>query len=161
VNAFTNPTTNSYRRLRRGQDEPVLLAYAAYNRSTAIRIPFAAAAAAKAVELRFPDPAANPYLALTAILMAGLDGIEAKLDPGDALDRTLSDLPAVEAADLPAVAGSLDAALDALVADHEFLLRGDVVPAELIESYVEVKRAEAARLAAVPHPLEFELYFGA
>jgi glutamine synthetase len=161
LNPFTNPSTNSYRRLRRGQEEPVLLAYAAYNRSAAVRIPFARHASCKAVEVRFPDPLANPYLAFTAVLMAGLDGIAAGREPGDAMDRNLYDLPGHEREELPAVAGSLEQALDALAADRDFLARGDVVAGELVDAYVAVKRAEIERVASAPHPREFELYFGA
>ena len=161
LNAFTNPSTNSYRRLRHGQEEPVLLAYAAYNRSAAVRIPFTRLASCKAVEVRFPDPLANPYLAFTAVLMAGLDGIGTSREPGDAIDRNLYDLPVHELEDLPAVAGSLGLALEALAADREFLGRGDVVSGELIDAYLAVKRAEIERVAGAPHPREFELYFGA
>jgi glutamine synthetase len=158
LNAFTNPATNSYRRLRPGQGEPVLLGYAAHNRSAAIRIPYAAMPAGKRVELRFPDPLANPYLAFAAALMAGLDGIERKLEPGDAVDRNLYDLAPAEREDLAAVAGSLDEALDALEADHDFLTRGEVVPLDLIEAYVRLKRDEAEQVARAPHPLEALLY---
>ncbi len=158
LNAFTNPTTNSYRRLRPGQDEPALLAYAAHNRSTAIRIPYAAKANGKRIEVRFPDPMANPYLAFTAVLMAGLDGIERKLEPGDAMDRNLYDLPRAETEDLHRVAGSLGEALDALDADHDFLTRGEVLPADLIEAYVGVKRAELERVERAPHPIEAVLW---
>ncbi|MGD9511403.1 MAG: type I glutamate--ammonia ligase [Geminicoccaceae bacterium] len=160
LNAFTNPTTNSYKRLRAGQDEPVLIAYAAHNRSAALRIPYAAHPDEKRVELRFPDPTANPYLALAAVLMAGLDGIEHKLEPGDAMDRNLYDLRPEEAEDLASVSGSLPEALDALEADHDFLARGDVLPADLIESYVEVKRRECDEVQRTPHPVEFQLYLG-
>lgn len=158
LNAFTNPSTNSYRRLRPGQGEPVLLGYAAHNRSAAIRIPYAAEPAGKRIELRFPDPLANPYLAFSAVLLAGLDGIERKLEPGDAIDRNLYDLDAAESAELPAVAGSLEEALAALEADHDFLTRGDVVPLDLIEAYVRLKRGEAEQVARAPHPLEVALY---
>lgn len=158
LNAFTNPTTNSYRRLRPGQDEPVLLAYAAHNRSAAIRVPYAANATAKRIELRFPDPCANPYLAVTAVLMAGLDGIERRLEPGDAMDRNLYDLPPAEAEEIGRVAPTLGAALDALEADHAFLTKGDVMPLDLIEAYVRVKRAEIEQVERVPHPVELQLW---
>ena len=160
LNAFTNATTNSYKRLRPEQDEPTLIAYAAYNRSAAVRIPYAARADDKRVEVRFPDPSANPYLALTAILMAGLDGIEQKLEPGDAMDRNLYDLRPEEAEDLASVSRSLDEALQALEADHEFLTRGDVMPTDLIEAYIDVKRRECDLVARTPHPMEFRLYLG-
>lgn len=160
LNAFTNPTTNSYKRLRPGQDEPVLLAYAAHNRSAAIRIPYASRAEAKRLEVRFPDPAANPYLALTAILMAGLDGIERKLEPGDAMDRNLYDLRPEEAEDLPRVSGSLRDALAALEADHDFLTRGEVMPTDLIQAFIDLKRRELDLVERTPHPVEFQLYAG-
>jgi glutamine synthetase len=158
LNAFTNPSTNSYRRLRPGQGEPVLLGYAAHNRSAAIRIPYAAEPAGKRIELRFPDPLANPYLAFTAVLMAGLDGIERRLEPGDAMDRNLYDLDPAERGDIAAVAGSLEEALSALEADHDFLTHGDVVPLDLIEAYIRLKRDEAEQVARAPHPLEVALY---
>ena len=161
LNAFTNPSTNSYRRLRRRQDEPVLLAYAAYNRSAAIRIPFTRHASDKTVEVRFPDPSANPYLALTAILMAGLEGIAAGREPGDAMDRNLYDLPERELDQIPSVVGSLEGALDALAQDADFLSRGEVIPNDLIQAYLAIKAREIERVASAPHPREFELYFGA
>jgi glutamine synthetase len=160
INAFSNPTTNSYKRLRAGEDEPTLLAYAAHNRSAAIRIPYAARTEHKRVEVRFPDPCANPYLAFTAILMAGIDGIERKLEPGDAMDRNLYDLRPEEADDLASVSRSLGEALNEIEADHEFLTRGDVMPVEMIEGYVEVKRRECELVEQTPHPVEFQLYFG-
>ncbi|MEK0084269.1 type I glutamate--ammonia ligase [Benzoatithermus flavus] len=160
INAFTNPTTNSYKRLRTGEDAPALLAYAAYNRSAAVRIPYASRPELKRIEVRFPDPSANPYLAFTAILMAGLDGIERKLEPGDAMDRNLYDLRPEEAEDLTSVSRSLREALDALEADHDFLTRGDVMPPDLIQAYLEVKRRECDVVAGTPHPVEFQLYLG-
>ncbi len=159
LNAFTNATTNSYKRLRPGLDEPVLLTYAAFNRSAAIRIPFAARPEYKRIEVRFPDPATNPYLAFTAILMAGLDGIERQLEPGDAMDRNLYDLRAVELEDLPRACQDLAEALAALEADHAFLGRGDVMPPDLVEAYVQVKRRELERVERTPHPVEFQLYY--
>ncbi len=159
LNAFTNPTCNSYRRMRAGMDEPVMLTYAAFNRSAAIRIPFAAQASSKRIEIRFPDPSANPYLALVAILMAGLDGVERKLEPGDAMDRNLYDLQPAEIEDLPRGCQSFEEALEALESDHEFLTRGDVMPPDLIEGYIEVKKREIEHLARTPHPLEFQLYY--
>jgi glutamine synthetase len=160
LNAFTNPTTNSYKRLRPGQDEPTLLAYAAHNRSAAVRIPYAARPEDKRIEVRFPDPSANPYLAFTAIVMAGLDGIERKLEPGDAMDRNLYDLRPEEADDLASVSRSLGEALDALEADQEFLYRGDVMSPDLIQAYLEVKRRECDLVERTPHPVEFQLYLG-
>ena len=125
-----------------------------------MRIPYAARPEDKRVEVRFPDPCANPYLAFTAILMAGLDGIERKLEPGDAMDRNLYDLRPEEAEDLASVSRSLGEALDALEADHEFLTRGDVMPTDLVEAYVEVKRRECDLVERTPHPVEFQLYLG-
>ena len=159
LNAFTNPTTNSYKRLRPGSEEPVLATYAAFNRSAAVRIPFAADARYKRIEVRFPDASANPYLAYAAILMAGLDGIVRRLEPGDAMDRNLYDLRPEETADLPQAAGSLEEALAALEADCGFLLAGDVFTAGLIEGYVAVKRREIEQVARTPHPVEFQLYY--
>ena len=160
LNAFTNPTTNSYRRLRPGAEEPTLLAYAAHNRSAAIRIPYAAAPAGKRIEVRFPDPSANPYLAFTAILMAGIDGIERKLEPGDAMDRNLYDLMPEDIEELPTVAFSVRAALDALEYDQDFPLRGEVMSDELLRAYIELKRKEVDQVEATPHPVEISLYYG-
>ncbi|HET6467384.1 MAG TPA: glutamine synthetase, partial [Geminicoccaceae bacterium] len=160
LNAFTNPTTNSYKRLRPGLDEPVMLAYAAHNRSAAIRIPYAAQPALTRIEVRFPDPCANPYLAFTALVMAGLDGIERRLEPGDAMDRNLYDLRPEETLDLPQAARGLGEALDALEQDHDFLTRGDVMPADLIQGYVQVKRREIDLVERTPSPVEFQLYYG-
>lgn len=157
LNAFTNPSTNSYRRLRFGRDEPALLAFAAHNRSAAVRIPYAARPEGKRVELRFPDPGANPYLAFAAILMAGLDGIERRLEPGEPADRNLYDLPP-ETAGLGTVCRSLDEALDALEADHDFLTKGEVMPEELLQAYVRVRRQELEVVERTPHPAEFGLY---
>ncbi|MCX7631084.1 MAG: type I glutamate--ammonia ligase [Geminicoccaceae bacterium] len=160
LNAFTNPTTNSYRRLRPGAEEPMLLTYAAHNRSAAIRIPYASRPERKRIEVRFPDPSANPYLAFTAILMAGLDGIERKLEPGDAMDRNVYDLRPEEIQDLPTVARSLEEALEALEADHEFLLAGEVMSADLIQAYIALKRREIELVDSAPHPVELQLYYG-
>ncbi len=160
LNAFTNPTTNSYRRLRWGSDEPVLLTYAAFNRSAAIRIPFAARPEFKRIEIRFPDPTANPYLTFAAVLMAGLDGIERRLEAGDAMDRNLYDLRPEEIEDLPRACSDLEEALAALEADHEFLLRGEVFSADLVEAYIAIRRQELERVQRAPHPVEFQLYFG-
>jgi glutamine synthetase len=157
LNAFTNPTTNSYRRLRFGRHEPTLLAYAAHNRSAALRIPYASRPEGKCVEIGFPDPAANPYLTFAAILMAGLDGIERRIEPGDPADRNLYDLPPEEAATFGSVCRSLDEALDALEADREFLLRGEVMPESLIDAYIRVKRQEIEEIERLPHPGELLL----
>ncbi|UCE79660.1 MAG: type I glutamate--ammonia ligase [Nitrospiraceae bacterium] len=159
--AFTNPTTNSYKRLVPGFEAPVNLAYSARNRSAAIRIPtYSASPKAKRVEVRFPDPSCNPYLAFAAMLMAGLDGIENKLDPGEALDKDLYDLPPEELLQVPQIVGSLEEALDSLQADHEYLKKGDVFTEDAIDKWIEYKRtAEVDALRLRPHPYEFFMYF--
>jgi glutamine synthetase len=159
LNAFTNPTTNSYRRLARGGGAPRQLAYAAFNRSAAIRLPFAARAEDKRVEVRFADPAANPYLAFAALVMAGLDGIERRLDPGEAMDRNLYDLPPEEVDELPTVCETLAEALEALEQERAFLTAGEVFSDDLIDAYIALKRAEIEALERVPHPVEFQLYY--
>jgi glutamine synthetase len=159
LNAFTNPTTNSYRRLAPGAGAPRQLAYAALNRSAAIRLPFAARPEDKRIEMRFADPTANPYLAFSALLMAGLDGMSRQLDPGEPMDRNLYDLPPEEIDDLPEVARSLSAALDALAGDRAFLLADDVFSDDLIDTYIALKRAEIEALEHVPHPVEYQLYY--
>ncbi|MGI9436987.1 MAG: type I glutamate--ammonia ligase [Geminicoccaceae bacterium] len=159
LNALTNPTTNSYRRLAPGQTAPRHLAYAALNRSAAIRLPFAARKEDKRVEMRFPDPAANVYLAYAALLMAGLDGIARKVDPGEPMDRNLYDLPAEEIDELPTVCRTLDEALAALDRDRGFLTEGEVFSDDVIDAYIALKRAEIEALEPVPHPMEFRLYF--
>ena len=159
LNAFTNPSTNSYKRLIPGFEAPVLLAYSARNRSASCRIPYATSPKAKRVEVRFPDASANPYLAFSAMLMAGLDGIKNKIHPGEAMDKDLYDLPAEELRGIPTVCGSLREALVALAADHSFLLAGDVFSADQIESYIELKWKEVYRFEHTPHPVEFEMYY--
>ncbi|MGH7043554.1 MAG: type I glutamate--ammonia ligase, partial [Acetobacteraceae bacterium] len=159
LNAFTNPTTNSYKRLIPGFEAPVLLAYSARNRSASCRIPYATNPKAKRVEVRFPDAAANPYLAFSAMLMAGLDGIKNKIHPGEPMDKDLYDLPPEELKGIPTVCGSLRAAIGALEADHEFLLAGDVFSMDQIESYIELKWSEVYRFEHTPHPVEFEMYY--
>ncbi|WP_323838360.1 glutamate--ammonia ligase [Photorhabdus africana] len=159
LNAFTNPTTNSYKRLVPGYEAPVMLAYSARNRSASIRIPVVASTKARRIEVRFPDPAANPYLAFAAQLMAGLDGIINKIHPGDAMDKNLYDLPPEEAKEIPTVASSLDEALAALNADREFLTRGGVFTDDAIDAYIDLKNSEIERVRLTPHPLEFELYY--
>jgi glutamine synthetase len=159
--AFCAPTTNSYKRLTPGYEAPVNLAYSQRNRSAACRIPvYSPAPKAKRVEFRSPDPTANPYLAFSAMMMAGLDGIQERIDPGNPVDKDLFELPAEELAQIPQVPGSLDDALDALEADHDFLLRGGVFTEDLIETWIDYKRREecdAVRLR--PHPWEFALYY--
>ncbi len=159
LNAFTNPSTNSYKRLVPGYEAPVLLAYSARNRSASCRIPYTSNPKAKRVEVRFPDPAANPYLAFAAMLMAGLDGIQNKIDPGQAMDKDLYDLPKDELAQIPTVCGSLREALDSLAADHAYLTAGGVFTPDLIESYVALKMTEVARLEMTPHPVEYDMYY--
>jgi glutamine synthetase len=159
LNAITNPTTNSYKRLVPGYEAPVLLAYSARNRSASCRIPFATSPKGKRVEVRFPDPAANAYLANAAMLMAGLDGIQKKIHPGDAMDKNLYDLPPEELSEIPTVCGSLREALDSLRADHDFLLKGGVFSKDFIESYLELRYAEVKAYETMPHPIEFAMYY--
>ena len=159
LNAFTNPTTNSYKRLVPGFEAPVLLAYSSRNRSASCRIPYGAGAKAKRVEFRFPDAMANPYLCYSALLMAGLDGIQNKIHPGDPMDKNLYDLPPEELAEVPTVCGSLREALDSLLADHDFLLKGDVFTKDQIEAYVELKWDEVYRVEQTPSPVEFDMYY--
>jgi len=161
LNAFTNPTTNSYKRLVPGYEAPVLLAYSARNRSASCRIPYGAGTKAKRVEFRFPDAMANPYLCYAALVMAGLDGIENKIHPGEAMDKNLYDLPPEELALVPTVCGSLREALNSLAADHAFLTKGGVFSEEQIESYMELKWPEVARWEMTPAPVEFDMYYSA
>ena len=161
LNAFTNPTTNSYKRLVPGFEAPVMLAYSARNRSASIRIPVVASMKARRIEVRFPDPLANPYLAFAAQLMAGLDGIINKIHPGDAMDKNLYDLPPEEAKEIPTVAGSLEEALNALDNDREFLTRGGVFTDDALDAYLELLRTDVQRVRMAPHPLEFEMYYSA
>lgn len=159
LNAFTNPATNSYKRLVPGFEAPVLLAYSARNRSASIRIPHVSNPKARRIEVRFPDPLANPYLSFSAMLMAGLDGIHNKIHPGDAMDKDLYDLPPEELVNIPTVCASLEEALESLENGYEFLIQGGVFTKDVINSYIQLKKDEIARLRALPHPLEFELYY--
>jgi len=159
MNAFTNPTTNSYKRLVPGYEAPVLLAYSARNRSASCRIPHTSNPKAKRVEVRFPDPAANPYFAFTAMLMAGLDGITNKIDPGDAVDKNLYDLPPAELANIPTVCGSLREALESLDKDRAFLKMGGVMSDDTIDAYIELRMEENVAVEMAPHPIEFDLYY--
>jgi len=159
INAFANASTNSYKRLVPGFEAPVMLAYSARNRSASIRIPHVSSAKARRIEVRFPDPTANPYLAFSAMLMAGLDGIKNKIHPGDAMDKDLYDLPAEEAAEIPTVANSLEQALDALDNDREFLTAGGVMTNDTIDAYIELKRQEVETLNMSTHPVEFDMYY--
>lgn len=159
INAFANPSTNSYKRLVPGFEAPVMLAYSARNRSASIRIPVVPSPKARRIEARFPDPAANPYLAFACLLMAGLDGIKNKIHPGEAMDKDLYDLPAEEAAEIPKVAESLEVALNALNEDREFLTAGGVFSDDFIDSYIALKSKDVERINMATHPLEFELYY--
>ena len=159
INAFTNPTTNSYKRLVPGYEAPVLLAYSVRNRSAGCRIPHATDPKAKRVEVRFPDPAANPYLAFTAMLMAGLDGITNKINPGEAVDKNLYDLPPAELSNIPTVCGSLREALENLDKDRAFLKMGGVMSDDVIDAYIELRMEENVAVEMAPHPIEFDLYY--
>jgi glutamine synthetase len=159
LNAFTNPSTNSYKRLIPGFEAPVLLAYSSRNRSASCRIPYVASPKGKRVEVRFPDPSANPYLAYAALLMAGLDGIQNKIHPGDPMDKNLYDLPPEELKNVPTVCGSLREAVQALQADHDFLKKGDVFTDDLIDSYLDLKWEEIYAYEHSPHPIEFKMYY--
>ncbi|MBA3324342.1 MAG: type I glutamate--ammonia ligase [Rhodobacteraceae bacterium] len=159
LNAFTNPGTNSYKRLIPGFEAPVLRAYSARNRSGCVRIPWTESPKAKRVEARFPDPSANPYLAFAALLMAGLDGIKNRIDPGEASDKDLYDLPPEELAAIPTVCGSLREALECLAADHDFLLAGDVFTRDQIDGYMALKWQEVYAFEQMPHPIEYQMYY--
>ncbi|MBT9613037.1 MAG: glutamate--ammonia ligase [Burkholderiales bacterium] len=159
LNAITNPGTNSYKRLVPGFEAPVMLAYSAKNRSASIRIPHVANPKGRRIEVRFPDPSANPYLAFTALMMAGLDGIQNKIHPGDAMDKNLYDLPPEEEKKIPKVCHSLDMALEHLDKDREFLTRGGVFSNEMIDAYIELKMEEVTRFRMTTHPVEFDMYY--
>ncbi|MFT7288069.1 MAG: glutamine synthetase [Halieaceae bacterium] len=159
LNAFTNASTNSYKRLVPGFEAPVMLAYSARNRSASIRIPYEPSPKGKRVEVRFPDPTANPYLAFAAMLMAGLDGIQNKIHPGDAADKDLYDLPPEEGKAIPTVASSLGMALEALHSDRGFLTTGGVFTDDMIDGYIALKEAEIERLDMTTHPVEFDMYY--
>ena len=159
LNAFTNPSTNSYKRLIPGFEAPVLRAYSARNRSGCVRIPWSESPKAKRVEARFPDPAANPYLCFAALLMAGLDGIKNKIHPGEASDKDLYDLPPEELADIPTVCGSLREALDELAANMDFLLEGGVFTKDQIQGYIDLKMEEVTTYEHTPHPVEYGMYY--
>ncbi len=159
INAFANASTNSYKRLVPGFEAPVLLAYSARNRSASVRIPWVSNPKARRIEVRFPDSTANPYLCFAAMLMAGLDGIQNKIHPGDAMDKDLYDLPPEEEADIAKVAFSLEEALDALDQDREFLTAGGVFTDDAIDGYIALKREEVQQLRMTTHPVEFDLYY--
>ncbi|MEA1651869.1 type I glutamate--ammonia ligase [Nitrospirillum sp. BR 11164] len=159
LNAFTNPLTNSYKRLVPGYEAPVLLAYSSRNRSASCRIPYVNSPKGKRVEVRFPDPGANPYLAFAAMLMAGLDGIQNKIHPGDAMDKNLYDLPPEELKEVPTVCRSLREALESLAADNAFLKKGDVFTEDFINSYIDLKMEEVLAFETSPHPIEYKMYY--
>lgn len=159
INAFANASTNSYKRLIKGFEAPVLLAYSAGNRSASIRIPWVSSPKARRIEVRFPDATANPYLAFAVMMMAGLDGIQNKIHPGEAMDKDLYDLPPEEEKAIPTVAQSLEEALEALSDDREFLKQGDVFSDDLIDGYIELKMQEVLRLKMSTHPAEFDMYY--
>jgi glutamine synthetase len=159
LNAITNPTTNSYKRLVPGYEAPVLLAYSSRNRSASCRIPYSASPKGKRVEVRFPDPTANSYLAFAAMLMAGIDGIKNKIHPGDAMDMNLYELPPTELKKVPNVCGSLRQALEALEQDHAFLLEGDVFTKDMIEGYIDLRMEEVLAFETMPHPIEYDMYY--
>jgi len=159
LNAICNPGTNSYKRLVPHYEAPVKMAYSAKNRSASIRIPYVQSDKARRIETRFPDPTANPYLCFAALLMAGLDGIQNKIHPGDPADKNLYDLPPEEDAKIPTVCASLDEALDALAKDHEYLTRGGVFSKDFIDAFIELKMAEVNRIRMTTHPVEFDMYY--
>ena len=159
LNAFTNASTNSYKRLVPGFEAPVMLAYSACNRSASVRIPFESNPKGRRIEVRFPDSAGNPYLCFSAMMMAGLDGIKNKIDPGEAMDKDLYDLPREEARAIPTVCSSLDQALEALDADRAFLTAGGVFTDNMIDGYIELKMEEVTRLRMTTHPVEFDMYY--
>jgi len=159
LNAFTNASTNSYKRLVPGFEAPVMLAYSARNRSASIRIPFVSNPKGRRIEVRFPDATANPYLAFTALMMAGLDGIQNKIHPGDAMDKDLYDLPPEEEKKIPQVCHAFDQALEALDADRKFLKAGGVFTDDVIDAYIELKMEEVTRLRMTTHPVEFDMYY--
>ncbi len=159
INAFTNASTNSYKRLVPGFEAPTILTYSARNRSASIRIPWVSNPKAARIEVRFPDSTANPYLAFAAMMMAGLDGIKNKIDPGKPMDIDLYTLSPAEEAKLKTVSSSLDISLDALARDKEFLMMGDVFPGDMIDAYIDLKMQEVTRLRQATHPCEFEMYY--
>ncbi|MEO5703116.1 MAG: glutamate--ammonia ligase [Gammaproteobacteria bacterium] len=159
LNAFCNPGTNSYKRLVPGFEAPVMLAYSARNRSASIRIPYVANPKGRRIEVRFPDPSANPYLAFSAMVMAGLDGIQKKIHPGDSMDKDLYDLPPEEEKAIPKVCHSLDMALDALDQDRKFLTTGGVFTNDVIDAYIDLKMQEVTRLRMTTHPVEYDMYY--
>jgi glutamine synthetase len=161
INALSNATTNSYKRLVPGYEAPVLLAYSARNRSASVRIPWTPSPKGKRIEVRFPDPASNPYLTFTALMMAGLDGIAKKIDPGPSMDKDLYSLPPEELKEIPTVCGSLRQALESLDRDRDFLKAGGVMDDDFIDAYIDLKMEEVLRVETHPHPVEFDMYYKA
>jgi glutamine synthetase len=159
LNAITNPGTNSYKRLVPGFEAPINLAYSARNRSAACRIPYVSSPNGRRVEVRFPDPTTNSYLAFAAMLLAGLDGVQNKIHPGDPIDKNMYDLPPEEAAKVPHVCASLEQALDCLRDDHAFLTKGGVFSDDFLESYITLKEEELTRFRMTTHPVEFDMYY--
>jgi len=159
LNAFTNASTNSYKRLVKGFEAPTLIAYSARNRSASIRIPYVANPKGRRIEVRFPDSSANPYFAFAAMLMAGLDGIQNKINPGEPMDKDLYDLEPEEEKAIPQVCYSLQQAVEALDADRAFLKAGDVFSDDLIDAYIALKQEEITRLQTSTHPVEFDMYY--
>jgi glutamine synthetase len=159
INAFTNPGTNSYKRLVPGFEAPVMLAYSARNRSASIRIPWVSNPKARRIEVRFPDSASNPYFAFAAMMMAGLDGIQNKIHPGEPADKDLYDLEPEEAKHIPTVCHSLDMALEHLDKDREFLTRGGVFTNDVIDAYIGLKTQEVTRFRMCTHPIELDMYY--
>jgi glutamine synthetase len=159
LNAFTNPGTNSYKRLVPGFEAPINLAYSARNRSAAVRVPYVTSGKARRIEVRFPDPTCNPYLGFAAMLMAGLDGVQNKIHPGDPMDKNLYDLPPEEAEKVPHPCASLDEALAELDRDRAFLTRGGVFTDDMINAYVELKMEEVTRFRMTTHPVEYDMYY--
>ena len=159
INAFTNASTNSYKRLVPGFEAPVMLAYSAKNRSASVRIPHVSSEKSRRIEVRFPDACGNPYLIFASLLMAGLDGIKNKIDPGGPMDKDLYDLPAEEVKGIPTVASSLEMALECLQADNAFLQEGDVFNQDMIDAYIELKMEEVNTLRMTTHPVEFAMYY--
>ena len=159
MNAITNPGTNSYKRLVPGFEAPVMLAYSARNRSASIRIPHVPSPKGRRIEVRFPDPTANPYLAFAAMMMAGLDGIQNKIHPGEPMDKNLYDLPPEEEKNIPKVCHSLEMALEHLDEDREFLTRGGVFTNDLIDAYIGLKMQDVTRFRMTTHPIEFDMYY--
>jgi glutamine synthetase len=159
LNAITNPGTNSYKRLVPGFEAPINLAYSARNRSAAVRVPLVTSGKARRIEVRFPDPSSNPYLAFTAMMMAGLDGVQNKIHPGDPIDKNLYELEGAEAEKVPHPCASLDEALSNLDKDRAFLTKGGVFSNDMIDAYIELKMEEVTKFRMTTHPIEFDMYY--